>query len=136
MAEITVYEDRWGKIVDHPADGVLEIRWVEATAGMTTNDFNQWLTRFATDIARLGRKLALVDAVQFRLAREKMDGAWRDANIIPRYIEAEVQRFAFVMPSQMPLIGTVPAPEGPANFPTGYFATRADAFSWLTGTAE
>jgi len=131
MAEITVYEDRWGKIVDHPTDGVLEIRWIDATAGMTSIDFKQWLTRFATDIARLGRKLALVDAVQFRIAPDNMDGAWRDANIIPRYNEAGVLRFAFVMPPQMPLIGTPPAPEGPADFPTGYFGTRADAFAWL-----
>jgi len=131
MAEITVYEDRWGKIVDHPTDGVLEIRWIDATAGMTSIDFKQWLTRFATDIARLGRKLALVDAVQFRIAPDNMDEAWRDANIIPRYNEAGVLRFAFVMPPQMPLIGTPPAPEGPADFPTGYFGTRADAFAWL-----
>jgi hypothetical protein len=131
MAEITVYEDLWGKIVDHAADGILEIRWVDASAGMTTNDFNQWLIQFATDLARLGRRFALVDAVQFRMARDRMDGAWRDANVIPRYNKAGVQRFAFVMPPQMPLIGTPPAPEGPADFPTGYFGTRADAFAWL-----
>ena len=136
MAETTVYEDRWGKIVDHTSEGVLEIRWVDATAGMTTNDFNQWLTQFATDIARLGRKLALVDAVQFRMAPDKMDGAWRDASIIPRYNKAGVRRFAFVMPPQMPLIGTPPAPEGPAGFPTGYCGTRADALTWLAGATE
>jgi hypothetical protein len=136
MAEITAYEDRWGKIVDHPTDGVLEIRWVDASAGMTSNDFKQWLTQFATDIARLGRKLALVDAVQFRMPPDNMDGAWRDANIIPRYNEAGVLRFAFVMPSKMPLIDTPPAPEGPAAFPTAYFGTRADAFAWLAGPAD
>ncbi len=136
MAETIVYEDRWGKIVNHLSEGVLESRWVDATADMTTNDFNQWLTQFATDVARLGRTLALVDAVRFRMARDKMDGAWRDANIIPRYNRAGVQRFAFVMPSQMPLIGTPPAPEGPATFPTGYFGTRASAFTWLAGATE
>ncbi len=136
MADITVYEDRWGKIVDHAAGGILEIRWVDASAGLTTNDFNQWLIQFATDLARLGRRLALVDAVQFRMARDRMDGAWRDANVIPRYNKAGVQRFAFVMPPQMPLIGTPPAPEGPADFPTGYFGTRADAFAWLSEAAD
>ena len=136
MAETTVYEDLWGKIVDHAADGILEIRWVDATAEMMTNDFNQWLIQFATDLARLGRRLALVDAAQFHMARDRMDGAWRDANVIPRYNEAGVQRFAFVMPQQMPLIGTPPAPEGPAAFPTAYFGTRADAFAWLAGQAD
>lgn len=136
MAETTVYEDHWGRIVDHPSEGVLEIRWVAATADMMTSDFNQWLTQFATDVARLARKLALVDAVEFRMAPDKMDGAWRDANIIPRYNKAGLQRFAFVMPPQMPLIGAPPALEGPAHFPTGYFGTRADALAWLAGTAD
>ncbi len=136
MAETTVYEDRWGKIVDHPSEGVLEIRWVDSTAGMTTNDFNQWLTQFAADVTRLGRKLALVDALQFRMPPDRMDGGWRDANIIPRYNKAGVQRFAFVMPSGMPLIGTPPAPEGPAKFPTGYFGARTDAFAWLAKAGD
>ena len=44
----------------------------------------------------------------------RMDLAWRDANIIPRYNTAGVKRFAFLMPAGMPAIGTPPSPEGPA----------------------
>jgi hypothetical protein len=60
-----------------------------------------------------------------------MDGGWRDANIIPRYNAAGVRRFAFVMPAGMPAIGAAPAPEGPGDFPTGYFGRREDAIAWL-----
>jgi hypothetical protein len=60
-----------------------------------------------------------------------MDEQWRDANIVRRYNAAAVNKFAFHMPSGMPAIGSEPAPEGPADFPTGYFGTRRDAFEWL-----
>ena len=61
-----------------------------------------------------------------------MDGDWRDANIIPRYNAAGVKKFAFLMPAGMPAIGAPPAPEGPGEFPTAYFGTRAEARAWLS----
>lgn len=42
-----------------------------------------------------------------------------------------ITKFAFHMPQGMPAIGNAPAPEGPAQFPTAYFGTRADALRWL-----
>ena len=136
MAETTVYEDRWGEIIDHPSENILEIRWFDSTAEMTSNEFNEWMSQFATEVERTGRKLSLVDALQFRMPPDRRDAGWRDANIIPRYNKAGVQRFAFLMPEQMPLIGTAPAPEEPANFPTGYFGTRRDAVAWLVEAAD
>jgi hypothetical protein len=61
----------------------------------------------------------------------KMDGPWRDANIIPRYNAAGVAKFAFHMPDGMPMIGEPPTPEAPGRFPTGYFGRRQDALDWL-----
>ena len=60
-----------------------------------------------------------------------MEMGWRDEHIIPRYNAAGLKKFAFVMPAGMPAIGAPPAPEGPADFPTGYYGSRADALSWL-----
>ena len=60
-----------------------------------------------------------------------MDGTWRDENIVPRYEAAGVRKFAFHMPAGMPAIGSDPAPEGVAKYPTGYFGTRRDALAWL-----
>jgi hypothetical protein len=61
-----------------------------------------------------------------------MDEPWRNANIVPRYNDAGITKFAFHMPAGMPAIGAPPAPEGPAHFPTGYFGTRSDALAWLS----
>jgi hypothetical protein len=75
----------------------------------------------------------LVDAVQFRMDMSVMDMAYRDANIVPRYNVAGVKKFAFLMPAGMPAVGSPPAPEGPAVFPTAYFDARPDALTWLAG---
>src|SRR5260370_41648699 len=65
----------------------------------------------------------------------KMDGPWRDANIIPRYNAAGVRKFAFHMPEGMPMIGQPPENEVPGRFPTGYFGKRQEALAWLVGSS-
>ncbi len=62
-----------------------------------------------------------------------LDMGWRDEQIIPRYNAAGVKKFAFLMPAAMPAIGADPAPEGPADFPTAYFAECTQAQAWLDG---
>src|ERR1700682_3059728 len=60
---------------------------------------------------------------------------WRDAQIIPRYNQAGVSKFAFIANPNYPGPtvegGATPAPEGPANFPTGWFKSRETAYQWL-----
>ena len=51
--------------------------------------------------------------------------------IIPRYNQAGVEKFAFLMPEGMPAIDAPPAPEEPVSFPTAYFGSRADATARL-----
>ena len=124
-----VYEDQWGAIIDRPE--FVEIRWYDTTRGMTWEDFQKFLTKFAEACER-GRRLgALVDATSFLMDMNLMENDWRDAHIIPRYNGAGIRKFAFHMPAGMPAIGAPPAPEGPANFPTAYFGTREDALEWL-----
>ena len=127
------HSDRWGDILDRPDDACVEIRWFDTTAAMTGGDFNRFLQTYAGVIETCGRPGALVDAVQFRMDMAKMSLGWRDQNIIPRYNAAGVRKFAFLMPEGMPAIGHEPKPEGPANFPTGYFAARATALAWIRG---
>lgn len=128
-----VYDDEWGGIIDRPEAGYIEIRWYDTTKSMNKDLFQAWLTTFVEQVEATGRQRVLVDAVQFRMLMEHMDGSWRDANIIPRYNAAGVQKFAFHMPAGMPAIGKPPAKEGPGEFPTAYFGTRADALEWLKG---
>ncbi len=131
MPSTVTYEDQFGEVIDRPDSGVIEIRWFDATRDFTTETFYGWLGEFAGGVEASGRKRVLVDALSFRMASGQMDPAWRDAHIIPRYNAAGVEKFAFLMPEGMPAIGAAPAPEGPAQFPTAYFGTRADALAWL-----
>jgi hypothetical protein len=128
-----VYEDDWGEIVDRPALDLLELRWFDSTSAMSVDEFKRALSTFAEWIERSGRHLALIDGTSFLMDPANMDGAWRDANIVPRYNSAGIRRFAFHMPAGMPAIGSPPAPEGPAQFPTGYFGSRNHALRWLSG---
>ena len=124
-----VYEDEFGAIIVRP--GYNEIRWYDATASMTAQQFKDWLSAFAGAIADAPNRGVLVDATSFLMDPANMDGPWRDANIIPRYNAAGVTKFAFHMPQGMPAIGADPIVDGPANYETAYFGTRADALAWL-----
>lgn len=82
----------------------------------------------------------LIDATSFRHGFEDRESAmsWRDARVIPRYNNAGVQRFAFVMPEGYPgptaESGAVPVLDGPAaQFPTQWFLNRDNAVAWLEG---
>jgi len=132
MANPTIkHADQWGECIDRPDDNCVEIRWFDTTRDMDAEDFNQFLSAFATTVEASGRRGGLVDAIQFMMDMAKMSVGWRDKNIIPRYNAAGMKKFAFIMPQGMPAIGNPPAAEGPADFPTAYFATRADALNWL-----
>jgi len=126
-----IYEDMWGEVFDRPSSDLTELRWFDTTADMSTSDFQAWLTKFAECVEKTGRSRVLVDSTAFRMSPAKMDGPWRDVNIIPRYNAAGVKKFAFHMPDGMPLIGQPPENEAPGKFPTGYFGTRRDALAWL-----
>jgi hypothetical protein len=97
---------------------------------MSAEQFRNWLTTFADSVERVRRPLVLSDGTQFMMNPANLDDEWRDANVTPRYNAAGVYRFAVLFPEGAPGIG---APEGPATFPTAYFARRQDALNWLTG---
>lgn len=82
----------------------------------------------------------LIDATAFRHGFEDQESAmsWRDARVIPRYNNAGVHKFAFVMPEGYPgptaESGAAPIFDGPAaQFPTQWFRTRESAMTWLVG---
>ncbi len=131
MSTTIVHNDTFGAVIDWGDDDYVEIRWYDATRDMTASQFNDWLTGFATAVESAKRAGVLVDAVQFKMDMTTMDMEYRDAHVIPRYNPAVVTRFAFLMPTGMPAIGAPPAPEGPADFPTAFFASRSEAIDWL-----
>ena len=131
MSSHIVWEDKWGDVIDRPDLDLVEIRWFDTTRDLDGETFNQWLAGFAGAVEAAGRSGVLTDATVFGMTMDQMDGAWRDENIIPRYNSAGVEKFAFIMPAGVPMIGAPPAPEGPADFPTAYFGSRAEALAWL-----
>lgn len=126
-----VFEDRWGDILDRESEDLVEFRWFDTTAGMSGDEFNASLANFAAWVEKCQRHHVLVDSTNFRMDPSRMDGPWRDANIIPRYNAAGVTKFAFQMPAGMPAIGSPPAKEGPGRFLTAYFGRRQEALDWL-----
>ena len=138
MSAVTqVYEDKWGAVIDRGDAGYVEIRWYDSTDAMSRDEFQQWLAAFAKEVERLRWPGILVDATRFLMDPANMSGEWRDANIIPHYNAAGVKKFAFLMPEGMPAIGSPPAVEGPAKFPTAYFGRRQEALDWLAaGTGQ
>lgn len=134
MTATVVWNDEHGSMIDWPDDDYVEIRWYDATREMTKDEFERWLEGFAGGVEQCGRRGILVDGVQFRMNPEFMDGDWRDEHIIPRYNAAGVKAFAFLMPEGMPAIGAPPEVEGPSDYPTAYFGSRAEALDWLKET--
>jgi hypothetical protein len=131
-----VYEDRFGAVIDHADVGYVEIRWYDTTETMSKEQFEDWLAGFAGAVERLRQAGILVDGTRFLMDPGNNDMEWRDAHIVPRYNSAGVKKFAFHMPEGMPAIGTPPSREGPAEYPTAYFARRKDALDWLASTDD
>src|SRR4029453_613217 len=67
-------------------------------------------------------------------AQEIVSG--REKGIIPPYSAGGPTKFAFITGEDVPFptveSGADPAPDGPATFPTGWFASRDRASQWLT----
>ena len=132
MDRVTVlHEDRWGAILDRVSAQHLELRWFDSTSEMSSDQFQEWLARFAEEVGASRRAGVLVDATRFRMPEENRDAAWREENVIARYNAAGVRRFAFLMPDGMSALGAEPRQEGAAQFPTAYFDRREAALEWL-----
>ena len=129
---ITTARNNWGEIVHHEADGILELRWLPAK--MTDGAFKATLALLALEAERVRAPFLLIDATQFHHQFGPDVMRWRDDCIIPRYGAAGAKKFAFHVPAGFP--GTMEAGgkesfEGPAIFPTAWFALRQNALDWL-----
>jgi len=129
---VKVAGNAWGEIVHHPSEGILELRWLPAA--MTDGAFKATLALFVWQAESLRPRFLLIDATRFRHQFAAGVMQWRDDSIIPRYGAAGVAKFAFLMPDGFPNTmenGTKPAVDGPAIFPTAWFAQRDNALAWF-----
>jgi hypothetical protein len=135
MPEQIVATDRWGQIIFYDEWNSLELKWLPSTAEAADTDLKTTMEVFAREGVDRRPHTLIVDTTEFRHAWGDGMMQWRDAEIIPRYNEAGVAKFAFIANQNCPgptvEVGATPAPEGPANFPTGWFKTREAAYQWL-----
>jgi hypothetical protein len=130
-----VASTEYGVILCHEEQDTLELRWLPATQDATEAQARDTMALFAAETEKRKPRYLIVDTTQFfhRWAEDMM--AWRDKEIIPRYNAGGPAKFAFITGEDVPFptveTGADPAPEGPAAFPTGWFATRDRAYQWL-----
>ncbi|TQK44035.1 hypothetical protein FBY35_5513 [Streptomyces sp. SLBN-118] len=122
--------DDFGRITHDPATGRLELEWFESTANMTDQDFRRSLDRLAELAEEHRPRHVVIDVTLFGFAPGPDTAHWREETIIPRYNDAGIEKFGFVMPPGSPPSGE-PVPEPGADFPTGWFASRAALEAWL-----
>ena len=92
---------------------------------------------FAAETEKRKPWFLIVDTTEFfhRWADDMM--TWRDKEIIPHYNAGGPAKFAFITGEGVPFptveSGAVPAPDGPATFPAGWFASREGPTSGWPG---
>jgi hypothetical protein len=121
--------NRFARFVLEDEGSTLVLEWTAATTEMGDDGFQDGLARFAALAVEHRPAHLLVDVRSFGYRSDTDFGPWRDAEIIPRYNAAGVTKFAFLLPGEPP--PKAPAPEGPATFPTGYFALREAIDAWF-----
>ena len=135
MSEEIVVEDQWGHLVFYDEWNSLELKWLPTTADASDADVRATMEAFADEAVKRRPHTLIVDTTDFRHQWGEGMMEWRDAQIIPRYNQAGVTKFAFIANPNYPgptvESGAPPAPEGPATFPTGWFRTRENAYEWL-----
>ena len=127
--------NEWGTITYYSQWDTLELTWSPDTRSMGDEGFRETLQLLAGQGLKVRPRFMIIDATQFFHTLGEGVLAWRDEHIVPLYNEAGVQKFAFLATPGAPGTvekGGVPAPDGPATFPTAWFETRDRLYKWLT----
>ena len=132
-----IARDQWGVLLWHDAWRTLELRWLPSTKDGSESDLRNTMARFASETEQRKPTFLIVDTSEFHHRWDDGMMDWRNETIIPKYNAGGVSKFAFIAPPNFPgptiEDGAEPAPDGPANFPTGWFKTRDRAYAWLAG---
>lgn len=125
-----LYKDDYSIISLDVGTGILTLTWTAQTAHMTDEDFKRTNLEFANQsIAQKSQRL-LVDICDFGYIFSDSLGQWRLKNVIPKYHQAGVDKFAFVHGSDFPEPPDGKKEEG-EGFVSRHFASKTDANIWL-----
>lgn len=132
MQPTTLHDDQFLQILWDDKSRIISIKWKEATASMTDENFKDELFLFAGYVEQKKAPGILVDICEFRHKMSPTVREWRVRNISSRYNAAGVQRFAFLLPraSQIPPMMNQSSPG--EKFATQAFTDSDEAMNWLT----
>ena len=129
-----IYRDDFSEYFRDSDINAFVLRWLPTSKSMSENQFRGDLERLAEFLEHNHSPNVLIDVVNFQHKSPPDFADWRERNIIPRYNEAGVKKFAFLFPIEVSNTvenGTAPAVEGCAKFPTGYFNSREGVINWF-----
>ena len=122
--------DTYANYTLDPDHGVIELEWLDTTAGMTEDDFRAGLSRLAYFAESNPGAALLIDVRRFGYTPAADNLEWRDRTIIPRYNAARVRKQGFLVPSGA-LDAISQMPQGAAEFPYGFFESREEIDAWI-----
>jgi hypothetical protein len=138
MSSCELFHDRFSSYVRDDSLDAVELRWSEETKAISEDQFRAGIERLAKLLETERVPNVLIDVTDFAYRPSQEFPPWRDRFIIPRYNAAGVKKFAFLVLANATHTvenGYPPAVEGPGQFATGYFASRAAVVAWFESQA-
>ncbi len=80
---------------------ILRVKWKIGAENIATTDFKQHLLAFCDEIEKHKVRGFLVDARQAHVVILSDLQDWHDATIAPRYVANQLEKIAFLMPSDI-----------------------------------
>jgi hypothetical protein len=125
----------WGAVTFYPEWNTLELKWGATTRTMSDDGFKSTIRLLAEEGLKLRPSAMIVDSTEFFHELGEGTLEWRNEHVVPLYNKSGVEKMAFLVSADAPSTvekGAVPAADGPATFPTGWFETREQMYAWLT----
>jgi hypothetical protein len=138
MTDNVVASDKWGQLIFYDEWNTLELKWQPSTKDASDGDIQKTMELLRAETENRKPSALILDATEFHQQWGEAMQEWSNENIIPGFNRAGVGKLAFIagpgFPGPTVEKGAQPAPQAPANFPTGYFSTRERAYGWLAGS--
>jgi hypothetical protein len=134
MNPALLHEDQFMHILWDLQTRIISIDWKATTSGMTDADFKAILTLFAEQVEDKKAPRILIDVSKFGYRPSEEVGEWRRKNIVARYNNAGVKRFAFLFSKDSPVPSMANQSSEGEAFLTQSFNSHEQAVAWLTAS--
>ena len=110
---------------------LVELIWLPGTQSMTDDDFKDTLTVFAECGLQHRARRLIIDMREFKHRPGPEVQVFRDEVIVPKYIQAGVEKLAWIWPGES---GDWITKSAGGTYYNRYFDTADQALSWLATT--